>query len=83
MSITGINGAINYTMGYANNAVKKNTAKSSFENYISNAADSNNTTNISSGHLVTAWYFWRNRFGGVYGRRCMGRRSNQHFNNCI
>ena len=52
MSITGINGAINYTMGYANNAVKKNTAKSSFENHISNAADSNNTTNISSGHLV-------------------------------
>ena len=29
MAITGINGAINYTMGYANNAVKKNTAKSS------------------------------------------------------
>lgn len=52
MSITGINGAINYTMGYVNNAVKKNTAKSSFENHISNAANSNNTTNISSGNLV-------------------------------
>ncbi len=52
MSITGINGAINYTMGYTNNTVKENTTKSSFENHISNLANSNNTTNISSGNLV-------------------------------
>ena len=58
MSITEINKAINnYSMRYTNNATKKNTAKSGFQKHISNVSNSNNTTNISSGNLVTHGIF--------------------------
>lgn len=55
MLISGINGRINYIMGCESNIVKKTAGKTDFENYISNAANSNNTaktTSVSSGNLV-------------------------------